>query len=205
MILLSRLPLRLRRTILRLLRWRHRCGYGIHSPFAFAKVTGVIYERGTYYAYAPLQSAYPCPPRDMTHGDLRLLLRLSNETHPRRGWIIDRSGTDAPGDYLKAGCTSCRWMSFTADAPPSSTDATTDFAYIDTREHPTEWMDAALSHLTDGGAIIVRGIYRTEAARGAWQWLKEQDRVRVTFDLYDFGIAYVERRLNKENYIVSYH
>ena len=33
-----------------LLRFRKRCGYGIHSPFAFQFVTGVIYEKGAYFA-----------------------------------------------------------------------------------------------------------------------------------------------------------
>lgn len=41
-----------------LLRFRHRRGYGIHSPFAFSFVTGVVYEQGTYYAYPELKAMY---------------------------------------------------------------------------------------------------------------------------------------------------
>ena len=91
------------RPIVRLLRFRHRCGYGIHSPFAWAKVTGVIYERGLYYAYAPLLTAHPMGGGrhdGMTLGDLRLLFRLSNDTHPRRGHIVIRKGLAAPAAYL---------------------------------------------------------------------------------------------------------
>ena len=40
-----------------LMRFRHRCGYGVHSPFAFNFLTGVVYERTPYYAYARLDSA----------------------------------------------------------------------------------------------------------------------------------------------------
>ena len=57
----------------RLLRWRHRRGYGIHSPWAFALVTGVIYEKGEYYQYADL-------PKDR---DVRLLFRLANDFQPK--------------------------------------------------------------------------------------------------------------------------
>ena len=41
-------------TFIRSLRWlrrfRKRRGYGIHSPAAFQFVTGVVYEKGEYYA-----------------------------------------------------------------------------------------------------------------------------------------------------------
>lgn len=198
-----RLLHRLWHVAVRLRRLRHRCGYGIHSPFAFAKVTGVIYERGAYYAYAPLQAAHPSPPDGMTHGDLRLLLRLANETHPRRGWIVDRSGSEAPRDYLKAGCTSCRWAEWNGmqELPEGET---ADFLYIDM---PGDWAGcarSALPRLTDRSAVVIRGIGRDAASRRAWRWLQSLDEVRVTFDLYDFGIAYMERRLNKEDYIICY-
>ena len=35
----------------RLSRFRYRCGYGVHSPFAFSLITDVIYEKMPYYAY----------------------------------------------------------------------------------------------------------------------------------------------------------
>ena len=75
-----------RRTLRWLRRFRHRRGYGIHSPFAFGFVTGVVYEAGAYYAYAPLAQKWrgklkgsPLRPKD-----LRLLLRLANFQHPAR-------------------------------------------------------------------------------------------------------------------------
>ena len=40
-------------------RFRHRRGYGVHSPFAFDFLTYVVYERGEYYAYRELKKRYP--------------------------------------------------------------------------------------------------------------------------------------------------
>lgn len=37
-------------------RFRHRCGYGVHSPFAFNLITWVIYEKDNFYAYADLEN-----------------------------------------------------------------------------------------------------------------------------------------------------
>lgn len=36
-------------------RFRHRCGYGVHSPFAFNLVTRVIFEKWPYYAFKELE------------------------------------------------------------------------------------------------------------------------------------------------------
>ena len=38
-------------------RFRHRRGYGVHSPFAFAFLTDVVYERNAYYAYHELDAS----------------------------------------------------------------------------------------------------------------------------------------------------
>jgi len=85
-------------------RFRHRCGYGIHSPYAFNLVTQVIYQRGEYYAYASLAAA-----REGAHlceKDDRLLLRLANDWRPRTCWLIGPE-TDVSAAYLRAGCEAC--------------------------------------------------------------------------------------------------
>ena len=94
-----------RRTLRWLRRFRHRRGYGIHSPFAFGFVTGVVYEAGAYYAYAPLAQKWRgmlngCPLRPK---DLRLLLRLANFQHPACCWCVGYAADGAEVAWLKAG------------------------------------------------------------------------------------------------------
>lgn len=195
------------RPIVRLLRFRHRCGYGIHSPFAWAKVTGVIYERGLYYAYAPLLTAHPMGGGrhdGMTLGDLRLLFRLSNDTHPRRGHIVIQKGLAAPAAYLRSGCESCQWTTADSAKPTLPAAEALDFVYLDAPEAWPALAQQAVEQLSDGGALVIRGIHRKAADRAAWRRLQAQQQVRVTFDLYEFGLVYVEQRLNKEDYLISY-
>ena len=45
----------IKRPFIWLSRFRHRCGYGVHSPFAFSLITDVIYEKMPYYAYSSLK------------------------------------------------------------------------------------------------------------------------------------------------------
>ena len=65
-------------------RFRHRCGYGVHSPSDFFLITSIIYERSPYYAYRTLKkrgfSNYLPPYRRKVN---RLLFRLVNYFRPK--------------------------------------------------------------------------------------------------------------------------
>ena len=54
---MNRILLTLKRPFIWLYRFRHRCGYGVHSPFAFNLITHVIYESTAYYKYEELAKA----------------------------------------------------------------------------------------------------------------------------------------------------
>ena len=84
-----------------LVRIRHRCGYGVHSPFAFRFLTGVVYERTPYYAYATLDPALPWGMRLRRKKGLHLLLRLANWLQPQ---VVVAPG-DASFDWRQ--CSAC--------------------------------------------------------------------------------------------------
>lgn len=56
-------------------RWWRSKGHGIHSPFAFRMVTGVLPERGRYYAYDDIEQL-------PESGRLKLLFRVVCELEP---------------------------------------------------------------------------------------------------------------------------
>ena len=99
-----------------LARFRHRCGYGIHSPFAFGFVTSVVYEAGLFYAYPHLDRLWAGARRQGQTGlrrkDVRLLFRLANFAQARRGVFcgVDRDGVALAA--LREGCKLTRWMPF---------------------------------------------------------------------------------------------
>ena len=81
--------LALKRPFIWLYRFRHRCGYGVHSPFAFNLITHVIYETTPYYKYKELASEQKrlMPQKDRAWGYeslkvKRLLFRLVNYAQP---------------------------------------------------------------------------------------------------------------------------
>ena len=90
------------RCYVRLCRFRHRRGYGIHSPFAFGLVTKVFYERGAYYAYAPLRKMRRQIAHNTTERGDRLMLRLINAFQPN-DCFIGGEQTQLTAQYLRAG------------------------------------------------------------------------------------------------------
>ena len=188
---------RLSTRILRwLCRWRHRCGYGVHSPFAFSLITGVIYETSPYYAYATLRkgvnartpygAAYDAG-SGMLEKDLRLLFRLANFCHPHR--IIVEGGAGLVEAYLRAPGLRRR---------KSEDEAEVTLVYADA--------DAVTpaGELTDGSMVIVRNIHRDAEAFDCWKRLANRADVTLTFDLGRFGLAIRNDKLNRQGYSVDY-
>lgn len=98
----------LKRPFIWLARFRHRCGYGVHSPFAFDLITNVIYERTPYYAYSSLEAEQKKMSansgRKWKHESKkvnRLLFRLVNYIQPDT--IVDAGTLSASSLYLQAG------------------------------------------------------------------------------------------------------
>ena len=184
-------------------RFRKRCGYNIHSPFAFNFVTGVIYEAGRFYAYSALESQGVNVPKRARLKDDRLVFRVVNFAEPKR---IVAVGSDAEAfrhtcDYIRAArncplCVNPRIDELKATPP--------DFLYTDCEDWKAH-VDHFLPHIHDRSALLIKGIYRSKASLQAWKQLIAQPEVRVSFDLYDFGICFFEKRLNKEHFVINYY
>ncbi len=175
-------------------RFRKRRGYGVHSPFAFNLITGVFFEKEAYYAYASLQKWRKNFPTTTLERNDRLLFRLINEHQPKTGLIVGE-GAEVPAEYLKSGCRTCR---FAVEQAPL------DFCYIHKPELLEEILPAVLPRLSERALLIANGIYATKSAQVAWKSFVADEKVRVSFDLYELGLAYTEARLNKQDYVINY-
>ena len=165
-----------------LTRFRHRCGYGVHSPFAFRFITDVIYERHPYYAYKELDKALPLPMRLRQRKGLHLMLRLTNHLQPetivlpRNAWWEKR--------YLQSGCRKasiqCGW---------SVGEVSMCLLY--------EPSDEAVRHMGNDSVLLLDNLHRHR------DWFRSLPSV-VSFDLYDLGIAFFNKKFNKQYYVVNF-
>lgn len=194
-------------TWVRLRRFPHRCGYGIHSPFAFQLVTGVVYEKGEYYAYRPLAALRKGTTTALDERDDRLLLRLINHHRADSCWVVGRD-TDLSCRYLQAGRARCR-IRHADEATPALLNAwladegMPDMVCLIGCPRWHELLRTLLPHCHDRCLIAIEGIHRHKGTRH-WEEAISEEAVRVTFDLYDWGLLYFEKRLNKQDYLICY-
>ena len=65
-------------------------------------------------------------------------------------------------------------------------------------KHPQpDWAD----HLNNDSLLVVTDLRQN---RTLWQSVRQHSHTRVTFDLYDVGIAIFNPKLNKQHYIINW-
>ena len=165
-----------------LARFRHRKGYGVHSPFAFRFITDVIYECQAYYAYKELDKALPFSKRFRQRKGLHLLLRLANHLQPetillpKDAWWEKR--------YLQSGCKNAKIMCQLPEGEVS-------LCFLKAPD------DGALQHLGEQSVLLLDNLHRYR------EWFRNLPSV-VSFDLYDLGIAFFDKQYNKQYYKVNF-
>lgn len=203
----------------RCLRWirrfRKRRGYGVHSPFAFDFITGVIYNNEQYYAYETLRQPLLAsisrgdeydPESGLTAKDLRLLFRLTNYQAPSR--IVLLGASSVVRSYIAAA----RPSAVIADLATSGADfgvsgACPDLLYADSPAIlplPSSSATFLPCSLPESAMIIVRGIHRDTASRTRWRQLQQSADITLSFDLGRFGVALRRPKINRQHYVVNY-
>ena len=199
--------------LMRCLRWlvrfRKRCGYGIHSPFAFNLVTGVIYEDSNYYVYDLLSNVHASVSDGLRMKDQKLLFRLVNNFEPRVALVLG-SPSDLTLRYLHEGRRSAHWLHLDSSGDGSHKSFLVnmhdqiDFIYVNSCGLLDGFIPQLFSLSSDTSVWVIREIHKNNSMLHLWNSILSFPQVRVSFDLYDFGIVCFEQRLNKENYIINY-
>lgn len=167
-------------------RVRHRKGYGVHSPFAFNFVTGVLYNRDMYYAYETIDRGLRWWQRGRVRSLHRLALRLSDYRRPGTLYCHGIDGRLA--EACRYGCRGLKVL-------PDGSMETADMIFVSGAD------ERALLHVGEGSMLVVKDMHR---CRSFWRCIREDERITVTFDLYDVGIAFARRDLNKQHYIINW-
>lgn len=210
---MNHILLALKRPFIWLYRFRHRCGYGVHSPFAFNLITHVIYETAPYYKYKELAAAQKelaaQKGRTWNYESVkvkRLLFRLVNYAQP--GTIIDAGIPAASSLYLKAGKEGTDYTSASELSELFLESGTSvDFLYLHDYRRP-EFMEEVLriciGRTAKTSVFVIEGIHYTSQMRSVWKRARRHEKAGITFDLYDLGIIFFDKARIKQDYIVNF-
>lgn len=210
---MDRMSLLCRRPFVWLYRFRHRCGYGVHSPFAFHLITEVIYGADAYYKYAPLlaeeKRREPLCSRHWRYESLkvkRLLFRLVNYACPET--ILDVGRLAASELYLKAGREGAVYTAASSlDDLFLEKEVPVDFLYLHDWRKPTfveEVFRLCVERARESSVFVVEGIGYSSAMRRLWKRMKQDERCGISFDLYDLGIIFFDQTRIKQHYLVNF-
>lgn len=65
-------------------------------------------------------------------------------------------------------------------------------------------LELFVHNIQEDSILIIEGIYSNKKIKSFWEALKAAEKVRVTMDLYDYGIIFCNVKLNKQNYVVAF-
>ena len=190
----------IRRPWVWLSRVRHRRGYGVHSPSAFAFITDVVYERTPFYAYAQLLPLHPWWQRYLYRFPItcrRFLFRLANYAHPATILLLGERPVERA--YLSAACPAATMMNASSHTAASQSPVLL-FAAAERLDEAS----ALLAALPRGSTLVCEGIYERPEARAAWEAIRTHARATRTFDLYTYGVALLDLTLTPDHYIVDF-
>ncbi|KAA6321165.1 hypothetical protein EZS27_029153 [termite gut metagenome] len=202
---MSSIFLIVKRFFVKLYRFRHCCGYNVHSPFAFDLITQVIYEKQPYYAYESLKAEEKNRASESRRVN-KLLFRLVNRVQP--SIIIDVGTPSYSALYLQAGKPSAGYVpALDLTDLFLEKDVPVDFLYLHNYKNPALVEDvfrvcAARTH--ERSAFVIGGIGYSKQMRTLWKRVIADEGVGITFDLYDAGILFFDKTKVKQHYKICF-
>lgn len=190
-------------------RFRNRCGYGVHSPFAFNFITNVVYEKTAYYAYADIERSgeyQKLKKKSCSRKVNRLLFRLVNWSQPST--LLEVGSESAASLYLRKGCKGSTHLRIThPDEFNNLLPTHIDFMYLNSSDDIASIRtiyERVVSRTKNTSIFVIAGIYSSANMKQFWKNIKKDKHTVITFDLYDVGVVCFDQTKNRQHYIVNF-
>lgn len=195
----------LKKTWVWLCRFRKRKGYGVHSPFAYDFIRTVINEKGHYYAYDELKPLRKGVRSLSPIAVDKLLFRLANFCQPETVLQIGEGGALSL-KYIQAGCkkAKCEALSHSDSFLNPSFDQTIGMLYLCDTPDFKNVFEKTLSLTGHNTVIVIDSPYSNSERKEWWHQLEQDERIGLTFDLYEVGLALFNPTYSKQNYKVNF-
>ncbi len=79
-----------------------------------------------------------------------------------------------------------------------------DFIFFNSPDITRAYLEEALKHIHSESVFFIEGIRANQEMRRLWKELCLREEVVLTFDLYNIGILFFNKRLHKQNYIAFF-
>lgn len=178
-------------------RIRHRKGYGVHSPSDYFLITSVIYENLPFYAYQELHEQ--TTKRTYREKVDKLVFRLANYFQPEI-WVNDDPHNLVTEKYIHAACPHALQMSIDEIIQSGKTPGLVHLGSTDYEKH----FDQLLPLVGNSTIFIIGEPNATKEKSEWWKNVIADKRTGVTFDLFDLGLVFFDKKRFKEHRIVNF-
>lgn len=194
------MPTPIKRAWIWIRRFRKRRGYGVHSPFAFRFITGIIYDKKVREAYRMIEKG--SGKKDTIRKEGRLLMRLSEFQEPST--ILFRGDPNGRSlEYLTTGHPEARIIWSIEDLLEHEIIDLAFFSIQESELLEKEVLEA-MRHAGEKSQFIIHGIHHSGRLREAWKRLMVAEGAGITFDLWDAGIILFDASYTKQDYVVNF-
>ena len=183
-------------------KWRAK-GHGVHSPFAFHLIRNVIHSPHEYYAFSDIEKTLS--DEVLRNKSAMVFHRLSFRLvhHFKTKNVLEINAKDninvkfIEATNKEVRCTSVKNETTFDDSQNKKFDAI--FIYANDDEMPTIKTLFSMSH--NDTFWVVRSI-KSKSGKRFWKKIVDNERVRVTFDVAETGIVFLQPSHHKLNYFI---
>lgn len=213
--------------------WQRKSEYSIHSPFVFDFVTKVLNDRGSNLDYDTIlrigrlldkRKHIPYGKRKRSRLLYRVIRHYEPESVVSFGSITALNATalalgnlqtkvylEQSEDFLETlnamGVINVRLIQPAEFDSEHFRQLNTGFVFFgrDSFEEDTwDYLTDCLSYKTTDSVFIFEDIHHNRDMEDAWEEIKANEDVTVTFDLYRFGMVFFHEGIEKQDFVLKY-
>ncbi len=206
---------------------RHRRGHGIHSPFVYNFIINVVENKHPFYAFNDIEEfihsqTNQVHKRKKTN---KLIFKTINYFNLRKILFIEtKNGINilygtAPSSEIKSICIEEKkdnreqastllhsWKNkviFQEKFPPNELF---DCIIMDMKQlsNPEQALGYILEHTHEKSVVILNNIRTNAHTNSLVQKTREDERIRISLDLFKTSIFFFDKKYYKRNYILSF-
>ena len=189
------------------IRFRHKRGFGVHSPFMFDLIVNVIKSKSMYYSFLVLESKYKLNTREKKLN--RMIFRLANHLGIKHTLLLGASNGSLINYLTTLSKKMVIWnggpLTFSEEtkniSPAELMNTPLDFIYLGRLSGDVwsaDWNTLLKSKQNEPLCMIITDIHRKQMNNQLWkQWSKE---ATVSIDMMWYGILIFNTHLQKGKY-----
>ena len=181
---------------------RHRKGFSVHSPFVFELLNNVFFEKEHYYCYEKIEKIVA----KHTNNSLffnnlkyyKLFFRLANYFNTQNILIVGKNS------FIEKifNFVSSKTQIVYAENIEKTQNIDCDLIFF--AENSIKNYKNNKFFFKDNSILIFENIYQNRENNNVWQQIKNDNNLKTSIDIFNFGIIIVKKEIPEQHYRIAF-